>query len=184
MYVFYAIISLTVLGLVLGLLLGIAAKYLKVESSSLVDALEALLLGSQCGQCGFPGCRPAAEALADGLAPATMCPPGGSALAEQIAALLGVELDLTSLKDPELLVAKVSEATCTGCTRCFKVCPTDAIVGAPKQIHAVVTDACIGCKKCVEVCPTECLQMHPIEVTLRNWRWSKPLLTTTGKALC
>ena len=184
MYVFYAIISLTVLGLVLGLLLGIADKYLKVESSPLVDALEALLPGSQCGQCGFPGCRPAAEALADGLAPATMCPPGGSALAEQIAALLGVELDLTSLKDPELLVAKVSEATCTGCTRCFKVCPTDAIVGAPKQIHAVVTDACIGCKKCVEVCPTECLQMHPIEVTLRNWRWSKPLLTTTGKALC
>ncbi len=184
MYVFYAIISLTVLGLVLGLLLGIAAKYLKVESSPLVDALEALLPGSQCGQCGFPGCRPAAEALADGLAPATMCPPGGSALAEQIAALLGVELDLTSFKDPELLVAKVSEATCTGCTRCFKVCPTDAIVGAPKQIHAVVTDACIGCKKCVEVCPTECLQMHPIEVTLRNWRWSKPLLTTTGKALC
>ena len=184
MYVFYAIISLTVLGLVLGLLLGIAAKYLKVESSPLVDALEALLPGSQCGQCGFPGCRPAAEALADGLAPATMCPPGGSALAEQIAALLGVELDLTSLKDPELLVAKVSEATCTGCTRCFKVCPTDAIVGAPKQIHAVVTAACIGCKKCVEVCPTECLQMHPIEVTLRNWRWSKPLLTTTGKALC
>jgi NAD-dependent dihydropyrimidine dehydrogenase PreA subunit len=50
----------------------------------------------------------------------------------------------------------------------------DAIVGAPKQIHAVVADACIACKRCVEVCPTECLQMHPIEVTLRNWRWAKP----------
>jgi electron transport complex protein RnfB len=41
----------------------------------------------------------------------------------------------------------------------------------------VVADACIGCKKCVNVCPTECLQMHPIEVTLRDWRWPKPLAT-------
>ncbi len=146
--------------------------------------LMSLLPGSQCGQCGFPGCRPAAEALAEGNAPATICPPGGSALAEQIAALLGLDLDLSDVKEPELLVARVSEATCTGCTRCFKVCPTDAIVGAPKQIHALVADACIGCKKCVDVCPTECLQMHPIEVTLRNWRWTKPTLPETSNAVC
>jgi electron transport complex protein RnfB len=184
MYVLSAIVSLTLLGLFLGLLLGIAARYLKVESSPIVDELESLLPGSQCGQCGFPGCRPAAEALADGLAPATMCPPGGSALAEQIAALLGIDLDLSAVKEPELLVARVSEATCTGCTRCFKVCPTDAIVGAPKQIHAVVADACIGCKKCIEVCPTECLQMHPVEVTLRNWRWNKPVLPEVSNATC
>jgi electron transport complex protein RnfB len=190
MYVLSAIVSLTLLGLFLGLLLGIAGKYLKVESSPIVDELEALLPGSQCGQCGFPGCRPAAEALAEGNAPATMCPPGGSALAEQIAALLGLDLDLSDVKEPELLVARVSEDTCTGCTRCFKVCPTDAIVGAPKQIHAVVADACIACKKCVDVCPTECLQMHPVEVTLRNWRWAKPhyvpaqSLGTGSNAVC
>lgn len=184
MTVLAAIVSLTLLGLSLGFLLGIAGKYLKVESSPLVDELEGLLPGSQCGQCGFPGCRPAAEALADGKAPATICPPGGSALAEQIAAILGLDLDLSAVKEPELLVARVSEETCTGCTRCFKVCPTDAIVGAPRQIHAVVADACIGCKKCVEVCPTECLQMHPIEVTLRNWRWRKPTPALTGNALC
>jgi len=175
MYVLSAIVCLTLLGSALGLLLGIAAKCLKVESSPIVDELESLLPGSQCGQCGFPGCRPAAEALVEGKAPATICPPGGSALAEQIAALLGLDLDLSSVKEPELLVARVSEDTCTGCTRCFKVCPTDAIVGAPKQIHAVVADACIACKKCIEVCPTECLQMHPIDVTLRNWRWTKPV---------
>ena len=94
MYVFYAIISLTGLGLSLGLLLGIAGKYLKVESSPIVDEIEALMPGSQCGQCGFPGCRPAVEALVEGKATATLCPPGGSALAEQIAALLGLDLDL------------------------------------------------------------------------------------------
>lgn len=186
MIILYAIISLTSLGLLLGLLLGIAAKYLKVESSPIVNELEALLPGSQCGQCGFPGCRPAAEALADGLAPPTLCPPGGSVLVEQIALLLGIDVDLSAVAEPELLVARVSEATCTGCTRCFKVCPTDAIVGAPKQIHAVVADACIACKKCIDVCPTECLQMHPAEVTLRNWRWTKPTIvfSSGSDALC
>lgn len=180
MYVVSAIVSLTSLGLCLGLLLAVAARYLKVESSPVVDQLEALMPGSQCGQCGYPGCRPAAEALLAGEAPVTLCPPGGSALAEQIAGILGVEIDLSSVEDPELLVAKVSEDTCTGCTRCFKVCPTDAIVGAPKQIHAVVADACVACRKCVDVCPTECLQMHPVEVTLKNWRWHKPDAAIVG----
>lgn len=174
MYVVSAIISLTSLGFCLGLLLAFAARYLKVDSNPVVDELEALMPGSQCGQCGFPGCRPAAEALANGEAPATLCPPGGRALAEQLARILGVEIDLSAMEEPEHLVARISEATCTGCTRCFKVCPTDAIVGAPKQIHAVVADACIACKKCVDVCPTECLQMHAVEVTLKNWRWQKP----------
>lgn len=174
MYVVSAIISLTSLGLALGLLLAFAARYLKVDSSPLVDEFEELMPGSQCGQCGYPGCRPAAEALAAGDAPVTVCPPGGRSLAEQFASILGVEVDLSGVKEPEALVAKVKEDTCTGCTRCFKVCPTDAIVGAPKQIHAVVADACIACKNCVDVCPTECLQMHPIEVTLKNWRWQKP----------
>lgn len=183
MFLLAAIISLTLLGLFLGLLLGIAAKYLKVESNPIVEEIEALMPGSQCGQCGFPGCRPAAEAVVSGQAPATLCPPGGSALAEQIAALLGMDLDLRDVKEPDPKVARVNEANCTGCTRCFKVCPTDAIVGAARQIHAVVSDACIGCEKCVNVCPTECLQMHPIEVTLRNWRWTKPNPTTEA-ALC
>ncbi|MDO8828049.1 electron transport complex subunit RsxB [Methylophaga sp.] len=175
MYVYSAIISLTSVGLALGFLLAFAGRYLKVESSPVVDELEALMPGSQCGQCGYPGCRPAAEAVASGNAPVTLCPPGGSALAEQFARILGVEIDLRGIAEPELLVARVSEETCIGCTRCFKVCPTDAIVGAPKQIHSVVADACTGCNKCVDVCPTECLQMHPVEITLKNWRWHKPV---------
>lgn len=177
MYVFSAILILTALGLILGFSLGIADKYLRVDSDPLVERVEALMPGSQCGQCGLAGCRPAAEALVSGTAPITLCPPGGTSLVEQLAKLLGVDVDLSQTQDVEPMVARVSEDTCTGCTRCFKVCPTDAIVGAPKQIHAVVADACIGCKKCVNVCPTECLQMYPIEVSLRDWRWSKPLVT-------
>ena len=183
MYVVSAIISLTSLGLCLGLLLAFAARYLKVESNPIVEELEALMPGSQCGQCGYPGCRPAAEAVANGEAPVTLCPPGGLSLAEQFATLLGVEIDLSGVEEPELLVAKVSEETCIGCTRCFKVCPTDAIVGAPKQIHSVVADACIACHKCVDVCPTECLQMQPVEITLKNWRWQKPVVPAIHIAL-
>ncbi|MGR8940498.1 MAG: electron transport complex subunit RsxB [Gammaproteobacteria bacterium] len=175
MYIVSAIIILTALGLFLGLSLGIAGKYLKVEADPLVERVEALMPGSQCGQCTFPGCRPAAEAVVSGAAPITLCPPGGAALVEQLARLLGVEVDLRQTPDRDPRVARVSEDTCTGCTRCFKVCPTDAIVGAPKQIHAVIADACIACEKCVNVCPTECLQMHPVEVSLRDWRWPRPL---------
>jgi electron transport complex protein RnfB len=101
-------------------------------------------------------------------------------LAEQLASKLSLDIDLAGVEDQVPMVARVSEATCIGCTRCFKVCPTDAIVGAPKQIHAVVADACIACGKCVEVCPTECLGMQPIKTTLRNWRWAKPDLAAAG----
>lgn len=174
MDIVFAVTSLTGLSLTLGFTLGTAARYLKVESNPLVDEIEAMMPGSQCGQCGYPGCRPAAEALIAGEASVTLCPPGGRSLAQRLADRLGVAADLADVEDQAPRVARVNEASCIGCTRCFKVCPTDAIVGAPKQIHAVVADACIACGKCVDVCPTECLGMQPVPVTLYNWRWPKP----------
>jgi electron transport complex protein RnfB len=180
MYILYAIFALTALGLGLGYLLGAAARYLRVEANPLVDEIEALMPGSQCGQCGYPGCRPAAEALVAGEAAPTLCPPGGRALAEQLANMLSLDLDLSGVKEQVPMVARVDETLCIGCARCFKVCPTDAIVGAQKQIHAVVADACTACNKCVDVCPTECLKLHPVKVTLRNWRWPAPAAGLAG----
>jgi electron transport complex protein RnfB len=171
---FAAIVSLTLLGISLGFGLGYAARILKVEVSPIVEEVSAMMPGSQCGQCGYPGCRPAAEAIVRGDAPITVCPPGGRALAEDLAAKLGVAVNLSDLADHVPMLARVSEATCIGCTRCFKACPTDAIVGAPKQLHLVIQDACTGCGSCVDVCPTECLQLHPIKETLRTWKWTKP----------
>lgn len=178
--VLFAIVSLTALGCLLGFALGVAAKRFRVESDPLIEELEALMPGSQCGQCGYPGCRPAAEALAAGEATVTLCPPGGRDLAVRLAERLGIEADLSAVQEQAPMVARVSEETCIGCTRCFKVCPTDAIVGAPKQIHAVIAEACTSCSKCVNVCPTECLQMTPIDVTLSDWRWPKPTLSAAG----
>ncbi len=169
-----AIISLTMLGTVFGLLLGVAARYLKVEGNPLVAELEQMLPGSQCGQCGFPGCTGAAQALADGSAPVTLCPPGGRALVLALAAKLGVEADLSGVADKLPMIAEVKEEICIGCTRCFKVCPTDAIMGAAQQIHVVFREACTACGKCEEVCPTESVKLQPIPVTLQSWHWNKP----------
>ncbi|MBI5331454.1 MAG: RnfABCDGE type electron transport complex subunit B [Betaproteobacteria bacterium] len=169
-----ALVSLTVLGLALGLGLGYAAVRLKVEGNPLVQELEALLPGSQCGQCGFPGCTGAAQALADGAAPVTLCPPGGRAVVEALAARLGVEADLSGMEDSGPQVAEVQIDLCIGCTKCYKVCPTDAILGAAKQIHAVFREACTACGKCVDVCPTEATRMVALPATLQSWYWAKP----------
>ena len=170
-----AVGSLTILGLLLGSLLGYAARVFKVESDPVAEQIEVMLPGSNCGQCGFPGCTPAAEAVASGDALVTMCPPGGKSLPQELANLLNVDIDLSAMEDDIPMLASVNEETCIGCTKCFKACPTDAIVGAPKQIHAVIKDACTGCKACIDVCPTECLVMLPIEETLKTWNWHKPV---------
>jgi electron transport complex protein RnfB len=172
-----AITSLTILGAILGLILGVAARTFRVEGNPLVAQLLEILPGSQCGQCGFPGCAGAAQALADGTAPVTLCPPGGRAVAIALAARLGVEADVSGVKENVPMMAEVQEELCIGCTRCFKVCPTDAIMGAAQQIHAVFREACTACGKCEAVCPTESVTLVPVPVTLHGWYWPKPQVT-------
>lgn len=167
--------SLAAMGVALGGMLGAASRYLAVEENPLEAEIQAMLPGSQCGQCGFVGCAQAAAALAKGEAPVTLCPPGGKATAEALAAKLGVKVDLSSVVDTGPQLAQVSEEICIGCCKCLKTCPTDAIIGAPKQIHNVIKDACTGCSACVNVCPTEALQMTPIPVTLQHWNWPHPV---------
>ncbi|MGW8311162.1 MAG: electron transport complex subunit RsxB [Thiogranum sp.] len=169
-----ALLSLTALGLALGTLLGLAARIFKVEGNPLQDDIEAMLPGSQCGQCGFPGCTPAAEAVANGSAPVTLCPPGGRGLARALADKLRISADLSGMDDKGPSYAHIRENLCIGCTKCFKRCPTDAIIGGPKQIHAVFRDACTGCEKCYDVCPTQCIDMRPVQPTLQTWYWPKP----------
>lgn len=169
-----AVLSLTVLGAALGVVLGIANRYLQVEGNPVVDELAALMPGSNCGQCGFPGCAGAAAAIADGSAPPTCCPPGGKALADALAARLGIAIDLSAVADEGPRIAAVAEEICIGCCRCSKVCPTDAILGAAKQIHNVLREACTGCGNCVDKCPTEALAMKPVPVALQHWVMPKP----------
>ncbi|MBW7849578.1 MAG: RnfABCDGE type electron transport complex subunit B [Rhodospirillales bacterium] len=169
-----AVGSLAMLGVTFGTLLGIASRYLRVDENPLEAELEALLPGSQCGQCGFAGCKQAASALAAGQAKPTLCPPGGRALAAALAERLGVSVDLSDTEELEPEVAFVNEDICIGCMRCLQDCSSDALVGGPKQIHTVITDICHGCGKCAKVCPTEAIEMRPVPITLANWHWHKP----------
>ena len=173
-----AIIALTVLALVFGVVLGFAAVRFKVEGDPLADKIDAILPQTQCGQCGFPGCRPYAEAIAKGEADINQCPPGGEAGVQALADLLGVEPKPLNPENgeakPEKLVAVIDENTCIGCTLCIQACPVDAILGAAKQMHTIIEKECTGCELCVAPCPVDCIDMVPLKQNIDTWKWPSP----------
>lgn len=126
-----------------------------------VERINALLPQTQCGQCGYPGCRPYAEAISSGVA-INRCPPGGTATITRLAELLErpqLPLDPRHGVETERKVAFIREAECIGCTKCIQACPVDAIVGAPKRMHTVIARDCTGCDLCVAPCPVDCIDM-------------------------
>jgi electron transport complex protein RnfB len=167
-----AVFILVILAAIFGALLGYAAIRFRVESDPIVDQIDNLLPQTQCGQCGYPGCRPYAEAIAQGDA-INKCPPGGEAGVKALAELLGREvIPLDESLEPTIpRVAYIREDECIGCTKCIQACPVDAIVGAPKLMHTVIADECTGCDLCVPPCPVDCIDMIPIS---ESWHWSKP----------
>ncbi len=136
-----AILPIVALGLVFGLGLGWAARKFRPDSDPVVDQIEEILPQTQCAQCGYPGCRPYAEAIASGEADINQCPPGGEAGVRALADLLGREpkpLNPENGVEQAKRVAMIDEDICIGCTLCIQACPVDAIVGAPKQMHTVI----------------------------------------------
>lgn len=131
----------------------------------LVDQIENLLPQTQCTKCKTPGCRPYAEEIAAG-APINRCVPGGAATIADLAALLGkpvLPLDPDYGIEPVTRrVAFIREAECIGCTKCIQACPVDAIVGAAKLMHTIITDECTGCDLCIPPCPVDCIEIHDL----------------------
>ena len=174
-----AIIALVILGVPFGALLGFAAVTFKTEGDPIADQVEALLPQTQCGQCSFPGCRPYAEAIANGEA-INKCPPGGETTIQALADLLDIEaipLDAEHGEENSKTVAYIREDECIGCTKCIQACPVDAILGAAKQMHTIIASECTGCDLCVEPCPVDCIDMLPIATTLQTWSWDLPNAT-------
>jgi electron transport complex protein RnfB len=171
-----AVVALLALCLICGAILGFAAVRFRVEGDPITEQINALLPQTQCGQCGYPGCRPYAEAIASG-DKINKCPPGGEATIQALADLLDVEaepLDAVEGEKPKM-VAFIREAECIGCTKCIQACPVDAIVGAARQMHTVIVSECTGCDLCVEPCPVDCIDMIPLGRTLQSWKWELPL---------
>jgi electron transport complex protein RnfB len=176
------ILLMTLLALLFGVSLGYAAIRFRVAADPLVDKIDALLPQTQCGQCGHPGCRPYAEALATGEAEVNQCPPGGDAGMRALAELLGREpkpLDGEGdvAAEPAPMVAVIDEEQCIGCTKCLQVCPVDAIVGAAKQKHTIVEAYCTGCELCLPpLCPVpDCIVMRELPPTRARWKWDYPV---------
>ncbi len=171
-----AIITVSGLAGFFGLLLGYTAIRFRVEGDPVVEQIDQILPQTQCGQCGYPGCRPYAEAIATGEAEINRCPPGGEATARALADLLGRDFKpMASETDPTVKkVARIDEAKCVGCTKCLQVCPVDAIIGAAKHMHTIVTGECTGCALCISPCPMDCIETQPVPVEIGCWRWPYP----------
>lgn len=164
------------------MLLGYAAVRFKVESSPIVEQIDALLPQTQCGQCNYAGCHPYAQAIAKNEADINQCPPGGEATIQALAELLDREiipLNEEHGRHDLPKVAIIDEQTCIGCTLCIQACPVDAILGAAKQMHTVITNECTGCELCLPPCPVDCIRMETTTEDIEDWRWPYPNTYTT-----
>lgn len=132
-----------------------------------VELINSMLPQTQCGQCGYAGCKPYAQAISQG-ENINRCPPGGRQTIKRLAELLDlpeVPLDVSHGWHLPKRVAVIREHECIGCTKCIQACPVDAIVGAPKLMHTVIASDCTGCDLCVDPCPVDCIDMLPVSVT-------------------
>ena len=174
-----AILVMLGLAIGLGLLLGYSSIKFKVDGDPLVERIDAILPQTQCGQCGFPGCKPYATAIASGEADINQCPPGGDSGVRALADLLGVEykpLNTEHGVPKPKSVALIDENVCIGCTLCIQACPVDAILGAAKHMHTVIASECTGCELCVAPCPVDCISMEPLQESPDNWKWRYPVI--------
>lgn len=133
-----------------------------------------------------PWCRPYAEAVGVQGEKINRCAPGGEAVMLKIAALLNVDpqpVDGDAQEaEPARMLAVIDEPNCIGCTKCIQACPVDAIVGATRAMHTVMSDLCTGCNLCVAPCPTQCISLVPVATTPETWKWD--LHTIGAKYSC
>jgi H+/Na+-translocating ferredoxin:NAD+ oxidoreductase subunit B len=175
---FTVVIVLAGIAAIFGVVLGYSAIRFKVEGDPIVDQIDSILPQTQCGQCTYAGCRPYAEAIASGEADINQCPPGGETVIVALADLLGVEAKPLNAEHGVVkqgaTVVRIDEQVCIGCTLCIQACPVDAILGAAKHMHTVISSECTGCDLCIPPCPVDCIHVVEVKPTLNTWKWELP----------
>lgn len=178
------IIIITCLTIIISLVLLELNDRLKSTDSSensIAEEINKILPQTQCGQCSYPGCKPYAQAISQDKADINRCPPGGQETIDKLAELLNLpSKPLDESLEPTNnipLVALINEQECIGCLLCIKACPVDAIVGAPKQMHTVISDKCTGCDLCIPPCPMDCIKLVPKENKAKYIEYPDPEVT-------
>jgi electron transport complex protein RnfB len=158
-----AVFTIALIALVAGLALSYASRRLPPDAAGLVDQVNEQLPQTQCAQCGFPGCRPYADAIVNDGTAINLCPPGGDDTVRRLAELLGRDvLPLAQAPPDGQAVAVIDESLCIGCLHCRNACPVDAIVGAQHLMHTVIKSECTGCELCLAPCPVDCISMRTL----------------------
>ena len=185
-----ALLAMGGLGLTFATFLTIASKKLKVEEDPMVEKVLNALPQTDCGACGYPGCRPQAEKMVTGDDPPNSCVTGGQEVTDNVAAALGVESH-ESVRMVAVMLCNGGEAeavktgvyrgektcaaaditggekacvySCLGYGDCVESCEYDSMVMNDNGIPVVFYDTCVGCTACVKACPRDLLEMHPVD---------------------
>ena len=187
--ILFPALAIGAVGLVLGALLAIASKIFAVEKDEKAEAVAEVLPGANCGSCGFAGCNAYASAISKGEAGINFCSPGGQAVSDKIAEIMGVQSQAVEEKIAVIMCYGTNENAaskydyegmddcvavsrlqgggekacsygCLGHGSCAKVCARGAIT-MKDGIATVDQDKCGGCGDCAEICPKKVIKIVP-----------------------
>ena len=131
------------------------------------EQVDAILPQTQCGACGYAGCFPYANAMVNQDEVLNKCPPGGVDVLKKLGDLLeqDVSMLISEMQKTEKssTIVFIDPEQCIGCTKCIQACPVDAIIGAAKKMHYVLTDECTGCDLCIPACPVDCMHIVAVD---------------------
>ncbi|MCX7797100.1 MAG: RnfABCDGE type electron transport complex subunit B [Melioribacter sp.] len=187
-----AIVTMGGLGFLFSSGLAFADKKLRVEENPLIEKINQILPGANCGACGNAGCYDFAVKVVERKIEPNACPVGGEDVANTIAEILGVEKSNITKLIPRILCNgnkfnavkkdviysgpqscavkaivsggdKLCYYGCLGGGDCVKACPFGAIIMNDDELPLVIEELCTGCGLCAKACPRNVIEMHPIQ---------------------